>query len=109
MSLASKGSRPIVVDGVAYRWRVRKKPTYGQALEQSRLLLAVELAEAPGATLVIELPQVHPSNWLGSEAVPVLPSDVMRYVREALAAGWQPTKPGKTFCLSMREGKTDVA
>jgi hypothetical protein len=32
MTLPRKGSRPITVDGVAYRWIVRRKPSYSQGI-----------------------------------------------------------------------------
>jgi hypothetical protein len=32
MALGRKGSRTIVVDGVAYRWRLRRRPTYSRAV-----------------------------------------------------------------------------
>jgi hypothetical protein len=100
MALTAKGSRRIVVDGITYRWRVRKKPTYSQVLVESRLLLAVEHATVSGTTLVVALPQSHPNSWLSNEVAAVLPSDVENYIRAALVAGWQPTKSGKTFRLS---------
>jgi hypothetical protein len=88
-----------MVNGIPYRWRVRKKPTYHQGLEWSGLLLAVEHATQPGNSLVVELLQPHPSSWMLSEATPVLPSDVARYIEAATQIGWQPTQPGKTFVL----------
>ena len=35
MALVRKGSRQIVVDGTAYRWRLRGRPTYSQGLAWS--------------------------------------------------------------------------
>lgn len=32
MALGRRGSRRIVVDGTAYRWRLRRSPTYFQGL-----------------------------------------------------------------------------
>lgn len=32
MALVRKGARRIVVDGTAYRWRLRRRPTYCQGL-----------------------------------------------------------------------------
>jgi hypothetical protein len=46
------GSRRLVVDGVAYRWRIRRRATYSQADYGSGTLhVVVELAEQPGAEL----------------------------------------------------------
>ena len=97
MAILKKGSRLIVVEGTTYRWRVRHKPTYHQGLAWSNLVLAVEHASANGSKLVVELPQAHPSNWMGGPVVPVLPSNVEQCIRLALMAGWRPTGEGKTF------------
>ncbi|WP_182908124.1 hypothetical protein [Microbispora sp. H13382] len=48
MSLPKKGSRVITVSDVAYRWRVRHKPTYCQGNGWTPMTFAVELAEKPG-------------------------------------------------------------
>jgi hypothetical protein len=53
MALAKRGPRRIVVDGVTYRWRLRGKPTYDQALCWSPCTYAVEHAGRPGSTLVV--------------------------------------------------------
>ena len=99
MTLAAKGSRRIVVDGVAYRWRLRHKPTYAQGLCESPCIYAVELAERPGARLVVRTSRPRPDNWLGRPGASVLPSEVARSVRSALACGWTPAADGSTFML----------
>ncbi|WP_173127558.1 hypothetical protein [Kibdelosporangium persicum] len=106
MTLVKKGSRYLDVDGVTYRWRLRGRPTYSQGNVWGPLRFAVELAEQPGATLVVTTNQPHPSNWMGAPARPVLPSHVARAVRTALAEGWQPASPGKPFPLDQSEGFT---
>lgn len=97
MTLPRKGSRRIAVDGVCYRWRIRQRPTYGQGAFGHSLNLAVELADGPQCTLVVELAQAHPCNWLGDPSIPVKPSQVADHVRDALRAGWEPAKRGGTF------------
>ncbi|MFF2197560.1 hypothetical protein [Streptomyces sp. NPDC058157] len=99
MALVRKGSRLITVDGTAYRWRLRGRPTYDQGLVVSPLTYAVELARTPGTTLVVTTGQPHPGNWLGAAARPVLPSQVEGSIRAALAAGWTPADPGSPFHL----------
>ncbi|RDS61466.1 MULTISPECIES: hypothetical protein [unclassified Streptomyces] len=106
MALVRKGSRRTVVDGVAYRWRLRGRPTYFQGLAWSPCTFAVEHADTPGATLVVTTDQPHPSNWLDLEAEPVLPSRVAAAVRLALREGWTPTEPGPTFHLNQSAGFT---
>lgn len=99
MTLASKGTRPITVDGVPYRWKVRRRPTYSQGIGESGMVFAAERADQPGATLVVSLPWAHPSNWLGSPAHAVRPGMVADTIRQALAQGWEPSRPGPTFVL----------
>ncbi|MEU6021839.1 hypothetical protein [Micromonospora sp. NPDC047134] len=97
MALTKKGSRLITVDGVVYRWRVRGRPTYAQALGERPLALAVEQADRKGRVLLVSLPQDHPSNWFGGLPVPVLPSTVAAVIRTALSEGWRPSQPGAAF------------
>ena len=97
MAIPRKGSRSITVDGVAYRWRIRQRPTYMQGAFGHSLNLAVELTDDPKCTLLVELAQSHPCNWLGDPAVPVTPSEVAGHIRQALDAGWQPESQGGAF------------
>ncbi|MEU5664242.1 hypothetical protein [Streptomyces longwoodensis] len=99
MALVRKRSRRIVVDGTAYRWRLRGRPTYLQGLAWSPCTFAVEHADAPGMTLVVTTDQPHPSNWIGRDSEPVLPSHVAAAVRVALRQGWSPTAPGSALHL----------
>jgi hypothetical protein len=106
MALVRKGSRRIVVDGTAYRWRLRGRPTYFQGLAWSPCTFAVEHADIPGMTLVVATDQPHSSNWTGRQAEPVLPSDVAAAVRLALHEGWTPTTLGSAFHLDLAIGFT---
>lgn len=106
MTLVRKGSRRIVVDGTAYRWRLRGRPTYFQGLAWSPCTFAVEHADTPGVTLVVTTDQPHSSNWFGHEAESVLPSGVAAAVRLALSEGWTPTAPGSAFHLDQSAGFT---
>jgi hypothetical protein len=103
MAIRKVGSRRVVVDGVAYLWRVRRRPTYCQANAWGPLSVSVQLAEEPGAVLVVDLDRPRPDNWLSLSAPPsrpLLPSEVAGLVRRALAAGWRPECPGPQFVLS---------
>ncbi|WP_406008390.1 hypothetical protein OG440_21365 [Streptomyces sp. NBC_00637] len=106
MALVRKGSRRIVVDGTAYRWRLRGRPTYFQGLAWSPCTFAVEHAATPGTTLVVTTDQPHPSNWIGREPEPALPSGVAAAIRLALRAGWAPTASGSAFHLDQSAGFT---
>jgi hypothetical protein len=106
MALGRKGARRIVVDGTAYRWRLRHRPTYFQALSWTPCTFAVEHADASGTTLVVTTNHPHPSNWFGREAKPVLPSDVAQAIELALREGWTPTASGDPFHLDRSAGFT---
>lgn len=102
MALRKRGTRPIVVDGIRYRWLVRRKPTYSQGLTWSPLTFAVERTEPPScATLIVRLASPHPGNWINAPAAPVLPSAVARAIRQAHDRGWQPDHPKSPFTLSL--------
>ncbi|MFF3215451.1 hypothetical protein ACFYYB_33055 [Streptomyces sp. NPDC002886] len=104
MALVKKGSRLITVDGTTYRWRLRGRPTYDQALVWAPLSYAVEHAETPGTKLVITTNQPHPSNWFGTQGSPILPAQVADSIRTALTAGWKPENPGSPFHLDQSAG-----
>ncbi|MFG2944363.1 hypothetical protein [Streptomyces adustus] len=95
-----------MVDGTAYRRRLRHRPTYFQGLTWSPCTFAVEHADLPGATLVVATNQPHPSNWIGREAKAVLPSDVAQAMERALREGWTPTASGIPFPLDLSAGFT---
>lgn len=97
MALTKKGSRLVTVDGVVYRWRVRGRPTYAQALGERPLAFAVEQADCKGSVLLVSMPQDHPSNWTGGPSIPVLPSEVAAVIRKALGEGWRPSQPAAAF------------
>ena len=98
MATRKTGSRRLVVDGVSYRWRIRRRATYSQAdYGYGTLHVAVELAEQPGAALVLYTDRPHLADWSTRQVVPVRPSDVARWVRAALSAGWVPSQPGPQF------------
>ncbi|MFC9895980.1 hypothetical protein ACFVMC_20015 [Nocardia sp. NPDC127579] len=87
MTLTRKGSRSIVVDGTEYRWTVRRKPTYTQALG-SDMAFAVELADGPGPVLVVRTGRPRPDNWLNLPTQPVYPAEVAAGIRTALSQGF---------------------
>ncbi|MFE9022145.1 hypothetical protein ACFYNL_26780 [Streptomyces sp. NPDC007808] len=104
MALGRRGARRIVVDGTAYRWRVRRRPTSVQGLCWAPCSFAVECADAVGAVLVVVTDRPRADNWIGRETRPVLPSDVARAVERALREGWAPTAPGSPFLLDLSGG-----
>ncbi|KJS57014.1 hypothetical protein VM98_03725 [Streptomyces rubellomurinus subsp. indigoferus] len=101
MALVKKGSRRIVVDGVAYRWRTSRKH-WCCDYDGGTLAYAVEHADRPGTTLVVETgrPFVQEPRLLPAELV--LPGEVAAGIRAARSRGWRPDAPGSPFelCLS---------
>ncbi|MFD8939139.1 hypothetical protein ACFV0R_28480 [Streptomyces sp. NPDC059578] len=115
MTLNKKGSRRITVDGIEYRWRIRRKPSYMQGLCWTPMTYAVEAASGsqPGTTLIVTSGQAHPSNWVGVETEPIRPAHVAASIREARDQGMVsnpgrlsfPTRPIRRIHRStMRQG-----
>jgi hypothetical protein len=105
MTISKKGSRSLIVDGVSYRWSVRPRPTYAQALCQGALIFAVVSDASPASTLVVSLDTLRPDNWLHAPGASVTPNVVSMAIREALARGWRPEQPGGPFTLQMPAAK----
>jgi hypothetical protein len=101
MAIRKTGSRRIVVDGVDYLWRVRRRPTYCQANTWGTLSVCIQRAERSGAVLVAGLDRPRPDNWLWRPSSAVRPVEVADLVRRALAAGWRPETAGPQFVFSM--------
>ncbi|HET9967853.1 MAG TPA: hypothetical protein VFQ68_06415 [Streptosporangiaceae bacterium] len=105
MALAVKGSRLITVDGIVYRWRMRRNPAYGQECLGSPLTFAVELAGARGTVLAVTVPDVsHPASLIAGSSLIVRPALVEAVIRTALGQGWEPAAPGAPFRLSLTSG-----
>ena len=94
MAIAKKGSRKIEIDGVAYRWVIRGKPTYSQAINESNLSAVVELFENPASKLVIDFLKPRSDSWLTPSKTEIGPSHIESSIRKAITLGWQPTKKG---------------
>jgi len=102
MATRRTGSRPIVVDGVRYRWRIRHRATFNQSDYGVGVLgVAVQLEENPGAVLVLRTDRRHPADWDSRPIIPVRPSDIESWIRQACGLGWSPSRPGPTFFASV--------
>ena len=97
MAVRKQGSRRIVVDGVAYLWRVPRRSSDHDG--NMGLITTVQHPDRRGSVLVIHFPQQHPdiANGFGLPATPVLPSQVPDAIRRAVVAGWRPAKQGPRF------------
>ena len=101
MSITQKGSRRIVVRGIAYRWVVRPKPTYCQAMTWGPLSFAAELEVSGQSTLVVTLDAARPDNWVGEQGFVITPSLVAQAIEQALARGWKPESKGSPHELAL--------
>ena len=88
-----------MVDGIRYRWTVRRKPTYSQANVWMPLTFAVELELAKGSVLLVDTDTARPDNWLKAAASSVTPKLVEQSIRDAIAQGWRPAVKGKPRVL----------
>jgi hypothetical protein len=105
MSLPKKGSRKIVVDGLEYRWTIRRKPTYGQREYKGQksyagMTVGIErILETKGSILLVELYRARPDGeWL-VDKTPITPKIIEQYICTALEKGWQADRVGKPFIL----------
>ncbi|MGW4474897.1 hypothetical protein ACWENQ_34955 [Nonomuraea sp. NPDC004354] len=103
MAIPKKGSRLITVDGVAYRWRVRHKPTYCEGNSWGPLTFAVELADGPGRVLLVSLPCSRPDAWYGERTMSIRPALVTATIRRARARGWNPCQAGNAVNVSLTD------
>jgi hypothetical protein len=97
MAIRKTGSRRIVVNGVAFRWRIRKRATYNQECFSGGLQVAVESADDSGAVLLILTGLSHPRSYIANKKAPVTPLDVATWIRQAMQTGWKPDKAGPQF------------
>ena len=105
MALAVKGSRLITINGILYRWRLRRKPSYNQECFNAPLTFAVELVGSSGSILAVAIPDVsHPGSLIARSSLIVRPALVAAVIQAALSRGWQPAAPGAPFRLNMASG-----
>ena len=102
VALSRRGSRRIEVDGVAYRWRLRTRPTDGQRLGHTPLIVAIAAEVGPGPALIVRHFHAHPGNTIGRRAEAVTPREVVAMIREGIREGWQPSRPGRAVELELR-------
>jgi len=103
MAVRKTGSRRIVVDGVVYLWRVPRRPTRAAWDGNTGLTVTVQQAGCAGSVLALCSPRRHPTvaRVFGSPVVSVRPSQVATAIRQALELGWEPTRRGLDFGLTL--------
>lgn len=101
MAFRKRGSRLIVVDGVAYCWRFLHRPTQSDWDLWPGCVVTVQSAGRPGSVLVVRFPQHRPdvAAPCGLPIVPVLPSQVARAIRAAVRAGWRAAESGPQLVM----------
>ena len=112
MAMPKKGTRSITVDGVKYRWLLRKRPDYPPTLA----VVVVEQDGIGGSVAVLETPYLEFDPWLhldrSQRPSPTLetisPADVEGYIRTAMQAGWKPEAPGPAFTLKISEQQSGL-
>ena len=97
MSLPRKGLRSVEVDGIAYEWSIRKKPTYSQAALNTSMIVAIQMAEEERPCVLVAVLQVtRPDNWISPHQTAIRPAVIRNLISSALKSGWQPAI-GRTF------------
>lgn len=67
--------------------------------------MLLSIAENSGSVLVIITDRPHPQDCLQTnKVIPVIPSDVAQWIRQALQLGWQPQRSGITFQVRIVAG-----
>ncbi|MEZ4384806.1 MAG: hypothetical protein R3A79_25980 [Nannocystaceae bacterium] len=94
MTLPKRGSRVVEVDGRAFRWMIRARPGEAAAAGEAVMTVAVELAEAPRGTLVVDCGITRPDNARWPHQTAVTPKVVRAAITRALGQGWEPERPG---------------
>lgn len=99
MAIRKTGSRRIVVDDVAYLWRIRPRPSYSQAIGESNLTIGIQRQDRSGAVLVCRTDIDRPDSWCSAGSYSVSPHDIQQAIKSGLAAGWNPEAPGPQFVV----------
>jgi hypothetical protein len=77
-----------VVDGIAYRWLIRRKPTYHQATGDGPLTMAIQRDDGTGTVLMVATDRARPDNWMGADSAVITPKTVASVIRKAQRDGW---------------------
>jgi hypothetical protein len=105
MAISKRGSRRIIVDGIAYRWKV-PLPDETQEAGWPGVAAAVSRIEPKGSQLWLMFPERYSmSGPLATQGKPVVPSEIASGIRAAIASGWQADQPGKQYDFRMIDGE----
>ena len=100
MSLAAKGSRPISIDGEAYRWAVSPDSGYN--------VIVVQAADGSGAKLLVYVSytDVRYASADADGQLAVTPALVTSIVRQARQNGWQPVEKGSDCICDLKSDES---
>jgi hypothetical protein len=106
MALPRRGSRTLVVDGHAVRW----KYTFRAHAGGDYALVAQLAGPAAGSRLVVPLPWRRPGFWLGGRLKkwPLPTVWAAACIRAALRCGWRPEVRGREVCRTPAELGLDM-
>ena len=96
MAIRKVGSRRIVVDGVAYRWRIPPRSTYRQECFRFPLLGFIWREDRPNSVLELHGGN-RPDHALGLPPDIVTPRRIALGIRAALKQGWNPERAGAAY------------
>lgn len=98
MSIPRRGIRPVTLDGKAYEWSIRRKPTYSQAAFETSMTLAVQSADlTEKCVLLVNLQVSRPDNWMSPHQTAITPAKVRAAIHKALLEGWDPAATESPF------------
>ena len=100
MAISKKYSRRIVVDGVEYRWKIAPRPSDPEFDYAGSMVASVQLAENAGQVLFVSC-GLRKGNILSRPGAIVTPRRIAAAIRNALVAGWQPSKRGQPFLTQL--------
>ncbi len=99
MTISRKGSCPIDVNGVVYRWSVSPRPAFEDELGNCSLTFVVVHPQLPASPLVVTLDGARPDSLVLERSASVTPEVVDRAIRKALSQGWQSVQEDRAFTL----------
>lgn len=106
MAIPKKGTRIITVEQERYRWLIRRKATYTQSVYGTgRIHIAIEHAEPPGTALFIYTDREHSKDCNTKPVMPVTPTDISNWVKQALQLNWKPELKGSPLSVLIENGK----
>lgn len=102
MSIPKKGTRKITVDKEEYRWLIRRKATHSQSDYGTGCIhVAIEHTEESGTTLLVYTDRKHPKDWSTNTVVSVTPSDITKWITQALKLDWEPKRQGPQLAVEI--------